>query len=157
LWYDAADHPGVLRASADLEADIERVTGRKPTSSSNRGAVQEASDASSRRAPRGFTAACPVQGEPVIIGTLGRSTMVDSLVAAGKLDARDLKGKWESFVITTVPDPAPGVKRAMVIAGSDKRGTIYGVCRQPRSADGAEGPASTTISTCTAGHSPISG
>ena len=105
LWYDPADFPGVLRAAGDLQADIERVTSHKPAAS----------------------AARPDATDLVIIGTLGRSAAIDALVAGGKLDASDLRGKWESFVITTIPQPMPGVKRALVIAGSDKRGTIYGI------------------------------
>ncbi|MBK9989253.1 MAG: glycosyl hydrolase 115 family protein [Verrucomicrobia bacterium] len=105
VWYDAADYQGVVRAIGDLQADIERVTSKKPASSATR----------------------PKQAELVIIGTLGKSATIDALVASGKLDASDLKGKWESFVITTVAQPLPGVERALVIAGSDKRGTIYGI------------------------------
>ena len=105
LCYDASDHAGVLRAVGDLAADIERVTGRRPSAATT----------------------CPAHAQPVIIGTLGKSAVIDALAAAGKLDAADLKGKWESFVITSVPHPIPGVKRALVIAGSDKRGTIYGI------------------------------
>jgi hypothetical protein len=105
LWHDAADFPGVIRAVTDLQADIERVTGRKPTIST--------------QSETGVT--------PVIIGTLGKSALIDSLSQSGKLDTRDLQGKWESFVIATVQAPLPGVKKALVIAGSDKRGTIYGI------------------------------
>jgi len=105
LWFDAADWPGVVRAVGDLQADIERVTSRKPA------ALYE----------------CPSASAVVIVGTLGKSAAIDALVAAGKLDASDLRGKWESFVITTVVQPLPGVERALVIAGSDKRGTIYGI------------------------------
>lgn len=64
---------------------------------------------------------------PIIVGTLGKSAAIDQLVAASRLDVTDLRGKWESFVIATVPAPLPGVKQALVIAGSDKRGTIYGI------------------------------
>ena len=105
LWYDAADFTGVVRAIGDLQADIERVTSKTPAASSMR----------------------PKQAELVIIGTLGKSATIDALAASGKLDVSDLKGKWESFVITTVAQPLPGVERALVIAGSDKRGTIYGI------------------------------
>ncbi|MEX1048908.1 MAG: glycosyl hydrolase 115 family protein [Akkermansiaceae bacterium] len=105
LWHDAADHKGVIRAIGDLQADIERVTGRKPA----------------------LTTARPPSKTPVIIGTLGKSTLIDRLVKDGKLDAADLTGKWESFLITTVSEPAPGIDQALVIAGSDKRGTIYGI------------------------------
>ena len=52
--------------------------------------------------------------------------MIESLVAAKKLDVRR-SGAWESFVIATVSDPLPGVKQALVIVGSDRRGTAYGV------------------------------
>ena len=45
----------------------------------------------------------------------------------GKLNADAISGKWESFIITTVANPLPGVDQALVIAGSDKRGTIYGI------------------------------
>ena len=105
LWYDAADFPGVVRAVGDLQADIERVTARKPDLSAVR----------------------PNATELVIIGTIGKSATIDALVASGKLDVADLRGKWESFVITTVAAPLPGVERALIIAGSDKRGTIYGI------------------------------
>jgi len=49
------------------------------------------------------------------------------LVAAGKLDVSGIKGKWDGYMIETVVDPFPGVERALVIAGNDKRGTIYGI------------------------------
>jgi len=105
LWYDAAEFPGVVRAIGDLQADIERVTSHRPAATITR----------------------PGDAALVIIGTLGRSAAIDALVAAGKLDASDLRGKWESFVITTVAAPLPGVERALVIAGSDRRGTTYGI------------------------------
>ena len=105
LWYDASDHKGVVRAIGDLQADIERVTSKKPVASATQ----------------------PKQAELVIIGTLGKNATIDALAASGKLDVNDLKGKWESFVITTVIAPMPGVERALVIVGSDKRGTIYGI------------------------------
>ena len=106
IFMDASDHAGVLRAAADLCADFERVGGGKPA-------------LNTRDQPRGDTV--------VIAGTLGRSALIDQLVLAGKFPTTDLAGKWESFVISTVEAPMPGVSRALVIAGSDKRGTIYGL------------------------------
>jgi hypothetical protein len=53
--------------------------------------------------------------------------LIDELLGAGKLDAAAIRGRWESFVIQVVSQPWPGVKRALVITGSDKRGTIYGL------------------------------
>lgn len=106
LWLDNADFPGVLRAAEDLQADIERVTGKRPLLSRDAAAA----------------------GKTVLVaGTIGRSRLIDDLVARGKLDVREVRGKWESFVIETIARPFPGVERAVVIAGSDKRGTIYGL------------------------------
>jgi hypothetical protein len=63
----------------------------------------------------------------VLIGTIGHSTSIDQLIHAGKLDVTGIAGKWESYIIATVTDPLPGVRSALVIAGSDRRGTAYGV------------------------------
>ena len=51
----------------------------------------------------------------------------DRLIRERKLDVAPVAGKWESFVIQVVPQPLPGVDSALIIAGSDKRGTIYGI------------------------------
>jgi hypothetical protein len=102
---DTADHKGVVRAAGDLQSDIEAVTGVRPER---------------------LTAEAPAEYE-IVIGTLGRSRPVDRLASSGKLDVRDLKGKWESFVIAVIQNPGPGVRRSLVIAGSDRRGTIYGI------------------------------
>ena len=56
----------------------------------------------------------------IIIGTLGASDAVDALAAAGAIDISEINGKWESFTVQQVNDK-------IVIAGSDKRGTIYGI------------------------------
>ena len=63
----------------------------------------------------------------VIAGTIGKSAVIDALVAAGKLDVAATKGKWEAFTSQVVNDPVPGTARALVIAGSDARGTIFGI------------------------------
>jgi hypothetical protein len=60
------------------------------------------------------------QDYPIVIGTLGKSDPVDKLAKKKLINAKDLKGKTEKFIITTV-------KGQLVIAGSDKRGTIYGI------------------------------
>ena len=105
ICYDETDWKGVIRAIGDLQNDIKSVTGVMPEIRSNK-----------------------VSSEyEIIIGTLGKSKLIDQLVKSKKLDVSDLKGKWESFVITTIPNPEKGVKAALIIAGSDKRGTIYGI------------------------------
>lgn len=56
----------------------------------------------------------------VVVGTLGHSKAIDDMVKAGKIDARLLKGKTEKYIITVVDNK-------LVIAGSDRRGAIYGI------------------------------
>ncbi|KAH8813045.1 hypothetical protein F5884DRAFT_751339 [Xylogone sp. PMI_703] len=63
----------------------------------------------------------------IIAGTIGKSDVIDAIIASGKLDASPIQGKWESFVSEVIESPVPGVSRAMVIAGSDMRGTIFGL------------------------------
>lgn len=106
IYVDPADWPGVRRAAADLQADIRRVTDRIPP------LVRDDSS--------------PVP-DMVLIGTVGKSPLIDRLVRDSKIDVSGISGKWESFFLQTVDDPLPGVSRALVIAGSDKRGTIYGI------------------------------
>lgn len=63
----------------------------------------------------------------IIAGTVGQSVYIDQLVKTNKLQVKDITRKWESFLITTINNPMPGVKLALVIAGSDPRGTAYGI------------------------------
>jgi hypothetical protein len=106
LVVDASDWPGVIRAARDLQTDVNRVTGLTPT------LVTDA------RAPGGTA---------VLIGTIGKSALIDRLIREGRIDVSSIAGRWESFVLQTVADPLPGVARALVIAGSDKRGKIFGM------------------------------
>ena len=103
---DGADWPGVRRAAGDLQSDIARVTGVTPD-------LVDTPPASA--------------AQLVIVGTIGRSPLIDRLVRERKIDVDGVAGKWESFVLQTVERPISGVGSAIVIAGSDKRGTIYGI------------------------------
>lgn len=76
------------------------------------------------------TNAVPLRSEAeymIIAGVAGESEPLSVLEAAGKIDLKALRGKKESFLLTTVPEPFRGCKGAIVIAGSDVRGTIYGL------------------------------
>ncbi len=101
------DFEGVIRAAGDLQTDIARVTEVEPE------LVDEVESASGSRV--------------VLIGTIGQSTFIDGLVKSGKLDVSEVQGKWETFVITEVDSPMAGIDSALVIAGSDQRGTIFGI------------------------------
>ncbi|MBN2069767.1 MAG: glycosyl hydrolase 115 family protein [Opitutales bacterium] len=100
------DWAGVLRAAADLPQDFNRVASIFPELRCN---LPQKADAI------------------ILVGTIGKSQLIDSLVKDGKIDISKVKGEWESWVTTTVKNPFPGIKEAVVIAGSDKRGTIYGI------------------------------
>jgi hypothetical protein len=104
LVVDQEDYPGVRRAAASLRDDIGRVTGRQPT-------MDDVADGRNL----------------ILVGTLGKSALIDRLAREGRIDAQAVRGKWEGYLIQTVSNPLPGVSRALVIAGSDKRGTIFGV------------------------------
>ncbi|MES2275948.1 MAG: glycosyl hydrolase 115 family protein [Bacteroidota bacterium] len=64
---------------------------------------------------------------PVIIGTVGHSYLIDELIERGKLNIATIKGKWETFAIAVIDHPFKDVSQALVIAGSDPRGTAFGV------------------------------
>ncbi|MGH7996292.1 MAG: glycosyl hydrolase 115 family protein, partial [Opitutaceae bacterium] len=104
LCADDHDWAGVLRAMGDFEEDVARVTGAKPR-------IEYA----------------PIGRDIVLVGTVGRSRLIDKLVREGRLDVGPIAGKWECHIRQVVEHPFPGVDRALVIAGSDKRGTIYGI------------------------------
>ena len=106
LCINSKDYPGVIRALRDLKSDIGKVTNFEPTIIFDK---------------------IPYQKEVVIVGTLGKNPVIDKLVKNGKLDIKEIKGKWEAFSIQTVEKPLPGIDKAIVIVGSDKRGTIYGI------------------------------
>ncbi len=106
LVVDTNDFAGVIIAANNLQTDISRVTGIVPD------IIENGQDP-------GATS--------IIIGTLGKSEMIDRLAQEGKIDTRPIAGKWESYLIQTVRKPFRGVENALVICGSDQRGTIYGI------------------------------
>lgn len=63
----------------------------------------------------------------IVAGTVGQSSLIDLLVKTKKLDTIPLSGKWERFLIKTIQRPFPGVNEALVVVGSDPRGTAYGL------------------------------
>jgi len=106
LQVSKQDFPGVILAAKNLQADLKMVSGE---------------------APLLLTAGMAKTRTVVIIGTLGKSPEIDQLVKDKKLSVSTITGKWESFIIQTVDHPSAGIDQALVIAGSDKRGTIFGI------------------------------
>jgi hypothetical protein len=106
LYVDSADYPGVIRSVKNLQLDIERVTDKK---------LELLHDTKQL----GKTV--------VIIGSIGKSAVIDQLIADGKVQTDDIAGKWDAYHIEVVRNPLPGITQALVIIGSNKRGTSYGV------------------------------
>ena len=106
LIIDTNEFPGVLRAAKNLQTDIEKVSGKKPTLSN---AIGDSNN--------------PL----VIVGTLGKSKIIDQLIAANKIDVRKIRDQWDAYQVEVIEQPFPQVKRALVIVGANKRGTMYGI------------------------------
>ena len=98
---DDQDWKGVIRAANDLGDDVRKVCG---TASEVETLNSKPSTLNSK----------------LIVGTIGKSRLINQLVKQKKLDVSKVRGQWESFVIDVVDGN-------LVVAGSDKRGTIYGI------------------------------
>ena len=108
IYLDSNDYPVVGISAEMLADDVERVTGKRP-SLMKTGSWKEMS-----------------RGVAVVAGTLGQSKLIDRLVEKKLIHVEDIKGKWESFVITTAEHPEYHTP-VLVIVGSDRRGTAYGL------------------------------
>lgn len=106
------EHKGVLMAVRNLQEDFFRVTNTRPYLKI--GAKKQVDEGA--------------QKLRILIGSFDKSPLIKQLVKAKKLDVRELKGRNEKFIITTVTNPIEGLEgEVLLIAGSDKRGTIYGI------------------------------
>ena len=101
---DQNDWKSVHRAAYDLSDDVSKVTNVKP----------EVAVANSSL----FTLHSSLPS--IIVGTIGKSRLIDGLIKKKKINVKEVKGQWESYLIDVVDGN-------LVIAGSDKRGTIYGI------------------------------
>jgi len=105
LIVDSGDYPVVHLAANMFADDVQRVTGHRLPVDKTTGATQL-----------------------IIAGTLGKSALIQKLVADGKLkDVDKIQGRWEGTLTEMVAKPFPNVERALVIVGSDRRGTAYGL------------------------------
>ncbi|KAL4950183.1 hypothetical protein BDW69DRAFT_202327 [Aspergillus filifer] len=106
---DENDYTGVRIAIGNLADDVARVTDCAP--------------------PRVLCSVDEGSTVPaaVIVGSLTESSLIRSIIKKRKLDPTNIEGKWETYATAIIEEPLPGVERALLIVGSDKRGTIYGV------------------------------
>ncbi len=106
ICIDSCDAKVVAISAGLLADDVERLTGLKPSVL-----------ASPENLPEG----------PVLVaGTFGHNSLIDSFAAEGLIDIESLKGKWESFLVQTVR-PKGRMDPVLVVAGSDRRGTAFGL------------------------------
>lgn len=105
VCYDVDDYPVVQKAAGLFVSDMEQVTGRR------------------------LKLATELRGAKtvVIVGTIEKNRLIRQLAQKGKIDISPLKGAWERYLIQTVAHPFPGVSKALVVAGSDRRGAAYGL------------------------------
>jgi hypothetical protein len=112
--YVAPDNPETVRVAVNaFAADLESVTGAHAKVLESLPAVDIPHDQ-----PRDL----------IIAGVIGNAPEIDRMIAQGKLSARSIQAvqsKWESALIAVVEQPMPGVRRALVIAGSDRRGAAF--------------------------------
>ena len=106
IYRSENEYPGVVRAVKSLQADINAVTQATPTL---------------------LTGKLEYSKAIVLIGTVGKNELIDKLISEKKINVKDIEGKWEAHITQVVNNPLPGIAQALVIAGSDKRGTIYGI------------------------------
>ena len=86
--------------------DIEMVSSHKPT------VVENIGDATNRA---------------VFVATVGYSDLLEQMNEAGDIDLINIRGKREVYGLFFVQSERTLNKQTLVIAGSDKRGTIYGM------------------------------
>ena len=104
IYMDANDCKGVSYAANALVKDIIKVSGSKAVLTSDAGLKDK-----------------NAAGKPtILVGTIGHSAAIDQLIRQKRINGNLLKGKREKFIITVVDGQ-------LVIAGSDRRGTIYGI------------------------------
>ena len=104
IYMDTNDCKGVSYAAHALLKDIKSVSGATATLTSNAGFLKKADTAR----------------PAILVGTIGHSAAIDQLVKQKRINGNLLKGKREKFIITLIDGQ-------LVIAGSDRRGTIYGI------------------------------
>lgn len=105
VYYDNSDYAAVKKTAQIFTEDIERVTGKSPDLVSTKSKLKEYS---------------------IIIGSIEKNQLIKELVKTKKLNVDSLNNQWERYIIKTIENPFKGVKQALVIAGSDRRGTSYG-------------------------------
>ena len=106
IYADDGDFTLIQKSASFLQQDIERVTGKKPE-------LINTFPASAKNI--------------IIIGSIEKSSLIQQLIQQKKINVDKIKNKWEAYQLQTLSNPFKGIESALVIVGSDRRGTAYGV------------------------------
>ncbi|MGZ5285937.1 MAG: glycosyl hydrolase 115 family protein [Flavisolibacter sp.] len=101
--YDPQDDSLVRLAAQFFCSDIEMVTGKKPE----------------------LLTTLP-SGKIILAGT-AQSKWIRQLVKERKVNFKSITGQWEAYQVVVVKNPFENIEEALVIVGSDRRGTAYGI------------------------------
>ncbi|WP_084554889.1 glycosyl hydrolase 115 family protein [Eubacterium xylanophilum] len=123
MYIDEKDgaYDGISLIAEAFKADVARVTGGEVD--------KEGVAVESANTLKIVTDKSKLSGNVVIAGTVGEggNEVINQLAKDGKIDVSGLEGKWERYLVKVVDKPMSGVDKALVVAGSDKRGTNYGI------------------------------
>lgn len=106
IYTDENDDWLIQKSASLFQNDIEKVSGKKPEI---------------------IHTISPKTTNVIIIGSIKNSKLIQQLIQSKKINVDSIKNKWEAYQIKIVDKPFKGIDKALVIAGSDKRGTAYGV------------------------------
>ena len=106
IYTDENDDWLIQKSASLFQNDIEKVSGKKPEI---------------------IHTISPKTTNVIIIGSTEKSKLIQQLIQSKKLNIDSIKNKWEAYQIQTINKPLSGVEQALIIAGSDKRGTAFGV------------------------------
>lgn len=107
LTIDPAEEPVIKIAAKLFAADVKEISGKTIS-------IGLSSNATSG----------------IIAGTLGKSKLIDEIIQREKLNLDSIKGKWEAFHIEVIEQK--NGEPIMLIVGSDRRGTAYGILELSR-------------------------
>ena len=123
LYIDPKDseYDGISLIAETLKADLARVIGGKID--------EEGKALEDENGLNIITDRARLSGKAIIAGTYGENgnQIINELIENGKIDVTDLKDRWESYLMQALRSPLSGMEEVLVIVGSDKRGTIYGL------------------------------
>src|SRR5215203_1028237 len=105
ILYDEDEEVLIKKTATIFKKDIEAITGKSP----------------------GIVSSLTNTKNLVIIGTITKSKFIRQLIHEKKINLSNLQNKWEAYQVQIVKSPFKGIDHALVIAGSDRRGTAFGV------------------------------